>query len=91
MSEYDYSNELIEQCVKAQQRAEVKIAALEAAMQELGKERMVLIKRRDGILLTMSQLQVHAPRNWCHFCKKNAPKSWDHLPKCLHFEDDPDE
>lgn len=91
MGDYDYANELIDQCAKAQQRTEDKIAIVEDAMQTLSRERMELIHRRDGILLAVSQLKVHAPKSWCHFCKRDCPKPWDHMPKCNKYVDEDDE
>ena len=91
MGDYDYANELIEQCAKAQQRCEDKIATVEAEMQKLSRERMKLINRRSGILLAVSQLEGHAPRSWCHFCKLDCPKPWDHKPGCnKHMDEDDD-
>lgn len=91
MSDYDYANELIEQCEKAQKRTEDKIASVESALRVLSHERMDLISRRNGIKLAVSQLKVHAPRSWCHFCKRDCPKPWDHLPKCNKYVDEDDE
>lgn len=90
-SDYDYANELIEQCEKRLERTEVKIAKARAWLSEGQKELQALLNHKAGIELAMSQLKVHAPRSWCHFCKKDCPKPWDHLPRCNKYVEEDDE
>lgn len=91
MGDYDFANELIEQCTRELQEIENTIAATQ---ERLSKDRVRLsneIDRKAQIELAMSQLKVHAPSSWCHFCKRDCPKPWDHLSKCNKYIEEEDE